>query len=273
MRLTAGNLARNPIQVKVSPGAEWERNELIPQVDAILKDFKFVLAENTATNKHKQKLQREALLRLTILAACRDGYTPEHCLRVGALSALLAFSLGKEIEWCDRIFDAAPLHDIGKACIPDSVLFPQTPLSECQVGVIRDHVEFGHRILAGSGNPVQELAAEIALFHHERWNGRGYPKALAGEDIPISCRIVSVTDFFDSMTSYRSSRVVVSDEEALALMINAKGERFDPRVVEAFENIFISVRHVRELARKYSASLADPTFYAGLLPWWRDAMV
>ncbi|MDY0048031.1 MAG: HD domain-containing protein, partial [Thauera propionica] len=156
--------------------------------------------------------QRETLRRLVLVAAVKDGGTPEHCLRVGALSALLAEALQQPQTWCDMLFDAAPLHDLGKATLPEALLNKSGPLLPHEWAQVRTHPVVGAYVLGDSDNPVQQLAAEIALNHHEKWDGSGYPAHRSAHQIPLSGRIVAVADFFDSVTNASCYRDAMDDD-------------------------------------------------------------
>ena len=176
----------------------------------------------------------ETLDCLALAAEYRDDNTAQHTSRVGEGAGRLAESLGLPRAFVQRIREAAPLHDVGKIGIPDKLLLKPGPLTADEFEAMKQHTVLGARLLAGSGSAVLQLGEEIALTHHERWDGSGYPYGLAGEAIPISGRIVAVVDTFDAMTSdrpYRSARTV---DEALAVIERCSGTHFDPQVTAAF---------------------------------------
>lgn len=131
--------------------------------------------------------------------------------------------------------DAAPLHDIGKIAMPDAILQKEGPLTDDEWVTMRRHAEIGGTILDGSGFALLELAREIAVSHHERWDGSGYPLGLAGQDIPLSGRIVAVADVFDALTSQRPYKRAWSIEEALGFLKDNAGKLFDPGLVAQLE--------------------------------------
>jgi len=176
----------------------------------------------------------EILERLARAAEFRDDDTGQHTQRVGRISALVARSLGLPPEQVDLIRRAAPLHDVGKIGIPDSILLRPGRLGEREFEVMRTHTYIGARILSGSRFPLLDLASTIALTHHERWDGTGYPKGLKGEAIPIVGRIVAVADVFDALTHDRPYKPAWPVEQALAEIEQQAGYQFDPQVVEAF---------------------------------------
>lgn len=189
-----------------------------------------------------EAFQLEALQRLAVLGEFRDTDTGEHTVRVGDLSAELAHVLGADPEWAERLRLAARLHDIGKVAIPDSILLKPGPLTPAEFEVMKTHTTIGARILAGSNSPLMQLAEEVALNHHERWDGAGYPNGRAGEETPLSGRIVTVADVFDALTSERSYKRAWSVEDAVRYIARASGTQFDARVVDAFLQVMLA-RH------------------------------
>jgi len=177
--------------------------------------------------------REEALARLAAAMEYRDGETGDHSARVGQLAWLIAKGLGLPDERCELIRIAAPLHDIGKIAIPDSILRKAGPLTDLERQLMQTHAEVGHELLAGSREQLLELAATIAWTHHERIDGTGYPRRLAGDDIPIEGRIAAVADVFDALTSDRPYRPAFSVAEALELM---REERLDPGMVAVLED-------------------------------------
>jgi putative two-component system response regulator len=189
-----------------------------------------------------EAFQLEALQRLAVLGEFRDTDTGEHTVRVGDLSAELAHVLGADPDWAERLRLAARLHDIGKVAIPDSILLKPGPLTPAEFEVMKTHTTIGARILAGSNSPLMQLAEEVALNHHERWDGAGYPHGRSGEDVPLSGRIVTVADVFDALTSERSYKRAWSVEDAVRYISRASGTQFDARVVDAFLQVMLA-RH------------------------------
>ena len=177
--------------------------------------------------------QIEILERLALAAEYRDDNTGEHAQRVGSLSALIAQTLGLSESQVKLIRQAATLHDIGKIGIPDQILFKPDKLTTVEYEIIRTHITIGDKILFGSKSPLLQMAEEIALTHHERWDGTGY-LGLKEEEIPMTGRIVAIVDFFDAVTHERPYKKAWPEEEALAEIKEQSGRHFDPRVVEAF---------------------------------------
>ncbi len=146
----------------------------------------------------------------------------------------MAQALGWSPEEVEMIRLAAPLHDVGKIGIPDGILLNDGPLTPTEFEVMKTHCSIGADILSGTDVPLLSMAAAIALSHHERWDGRGYPAGLTGEEIPLPGRIVAVVDTFDALTHPRPYKEAWSDADALEVITRGAGDRFDPAVVEAF---------------------------------------
>jgi putative two-component system response regulator len=180
--------------------------------------------------------QIETVRRLSRAVEFRDGDTGAHIARISALAARTARSAGLDAERCDLIERASPLHDVGKVAIPDTVLLKPGPLTPAERLIIETHAEIGHRLLDGSDSAVLQLAATIALTHHEHYDGGGYPHGLAGESIPIEGRVVAIADVFDALTSDRVYRPAMTTDQALVIMRNGRGTHFDPVLLDHFLN-------------------------------------
>jgi len=178
--------------------------------------------------------QVEILHRLALAAEYRDDVTGRHAERVGFLAALLGHEVGMVGDEVARLRRAATLHDVGKIGIPDAILMKPGALNREEFDLIRSHTEIGGRILSGSRFPLLRMAREIALSHHERWDGAGYSQGRAGEDIPLVGRIVAVADVFDSLTHARPYKVAMAKPDAVRLIVAGAGSHFDPDVVAAF---------------------------------------
>jgi len=184
-----------------------------------------------------EQFQLEALERLAILGEFRDTDTGEHTVRVGDMCAEIAHLLGQDPVWSERLRLAARLHDIGKVAIPDSILLKPGPLTSAEFEVMKTHTTLGARILSGSNSPLVQLAEQVALNHHERWDGTGYPNAIGGTEVPMSGRICAVADVFDALTSDRVYKKSWTVPDAVRYIARAAGTQFDPHVVEAFVRI------------------------------------
>ena len=179
-----------------------------------------------------EQAQEEILERLALATEYRDDDTGEHTRRVGHLSALLARAFGLPEQQAELLRRAAPLHDVGKIGIPDNTLLKHGPLTQAEFEIMKTHSTIGARILSGGHSPLSRLAEEIALTHHERWDGSGYPQGLKGEDIPLAGRIVALADTFDALTHERPYKTAWPLEQALAEIARQRGRQFDPQLVD-----------------------------------------
>jgi hypothetical protein len=202
--------------------------------------------------------QAETVRRLSMAVEFRDEDTGAHIERIGRFSTLLAEQVGMEEEFCLRMVHAAPLHDVGKVAIPDAILLKPDKLTAQERAIVETHAEEGHRLLKGSSSAILDLAATIALSHHEKWDGSGYPRGVRGEAIPIEGRIVAIADVFDALTSDRVYRKAFAVEEAVAMMRSERGKHFDPVLLDAFlEVLGNSGPDAREHMRADPTEVAD----------------
>lgn len=176
----------------------------------------------------------ETLQLLAVASEFRDDETAQHTERIGELAAAIGARMGLSAESLALLREAAPLHDIGKLAIPDSVLLKPARLTAEEQELMQTHTTLGARLLFGSRSPTLQLAGVVAESHHERWDGDGYPLGLIGSDIPLVGRVVAVADVFDALTHERPYKPAWPAEQAVALIRSAAGTQFDPRVVEAF---------------------------------------
>ena len=190
-----------------------------------------------------EEARDDALTLLAFAAEYRDDQTGQHARRVGALSARIAEELGCAEEFVVRIRAAAPLHDVGKVAVPDGVLLKEGPITEEERRVIQEHVAIGAEILSRGRFPVLEMAATIARHHHERWDGKGYPDGLSGEEIPLPCRIVALADVFDALTHVRPYKEAWTVDDAMEEIETFDGRQFDPSCVRALRELVASGRH------------------------------
>jgi putative two-component system response regulator len=179
-------------------------------------------------------LNIEMLARLAAAAEFRDDDTGQHTRRVGNLSVAIAERLDVPELDVGLIRLAAPLHDVGKIALPDAILCKPGKLTPAEFEQMKTHATIGGQMLAGSAFALLEVAEEIALTHHERWDGSGYPAGLAGEAIPIAGRIVAVADVYDALTHVRPYKAAWSKSDAIAEITTDAGSHFDPGVVDAF---------------------------------------
>lgn len=180
-----------------------------------------------------EETQLEILERLALAAEYRDDDTGEHTQRVGQMSARIAQALSLPQEVVELIRRSAPLHDVGKIAIPDAILLKPGKLTADEFAQMKTHTTLGAKMLSGGRFPLLQMAEEIALTHHEHWDGNGY-LGLSGESIPIAGRIVAVADVFDALTHERPYKKAWSHDEALKEIQNQRGRQFDSTIVDAF---------------------------------------
>ena len=192
-----------------------------------------------------RRAHRDTLERLGRVAEVRDDVTGRHANRVARLSALIAQELHLPQEETSLIMQAAPLHDLGNVGIADKVLLKSGTFVDNERELMREHALLGAELLHGGKSEVMRMAEQIALSHHERWDGQGYPHGVAGEDIPLSARIVAVADAFDALTHSRPYKEVWTVAEALSELERESGWQFDPQVVEALARVQQRERELR----------------------------
>ena len=199
------------------------------------------------------KLSREEIVRrLSRAVEYRDEETGGHTERMSAYSALLAGKLGLDLE---SIRIASPMHDVGKVALPDHLLLRPGALTPDERVEMERHTWIGYQILAGSGSALLELGATIALTHHEKWDGSGYPRQLSGSAIPMEGQVAAVADVFDALTSDRPYRKAFSLEHTIEVMRNERGKHFDPRLVDIF---FENVDQLLEIRDRHTSPLVTP---------------
>lgn len=193
--------------------------------------------------------EHEVIHRLSLAAEFRDQDTGTHLLRMAAFARLIAQTLGLSEQECNLIHEAAPMHDIGKVGIPDAVLLKPGALDADELAIMRRHPEIGAHILANSDVPLLQAGAVIAISHHERYDGQGYPHGLAGEAIPLYGRIVAVADVYDALTTCRPYKARWDEQRAIAYLEAERGKHFDPRCVDA---LLSNIETVRAIQAKFT---------------------
>lgn len=254
-----------------------EAEDLIARLSSVLrlKDYHHELKSQNALLEQRvqertadlNRSRLEAIWRLAKAAEHRDDCSGDHVIRVACTSRIIAEQLGLDRSFVETLFIAAPLHDIGKIGIPDAILLKRAPLEPAEWAIIQQHPAIGARILLDdtaaarmfaewstspcphlpreSTNPLLVTAARVALSHHERWDGAGYPAHLSGEQIPLEARIVAVADVFDALTSPRPYKPALSESAALEIMRRGASGHFDPDVYAAFLRALPGIQHVR----------------------------
>lgn len=189
--------------------------------------------------------QLETIYRLAVTAEYRDQQdTRQHLKNISIIAYLLALALGMSKTEAELIKNASPLHDIGKVALADNILLKPGKLTPEEFEIMKSHTVYGGKILEGAHSKVLQMAHKMSLYHHEKWNGSGYPKGLKEEEIPLEARIVTVADVFDALCVFRVYKKAWKTEEALNYIIEESGKSFDPRVVAAFKKIYPSVKRL-----------------------------
>jgi putative two-component system response regulator len=198
------------------------------------QDLNQTILDLKVTHEKLKGSYLDTIHRLVLAAEYKDEDTGDHIIRMGRYSAYLAEKLGFPDKEVQNILYAAPMHDVGKIGIPDSILMKPGKLTKEEFEIIKTHTLIGGKLLKNSKSDILQLAEQIALSHHEKWNGTGYPKGLAGEEIPMIGRIVSIADVFDALTSKRPYKEPFSVEKAVDIIKKESGQHFDPEVARVF---------------------------------------
>ncbi len=221
-------LALRANQKRLEDRASWLAEEVLKATDEIVRR------------------ERETILRLSRAAEFRDPETGDHIQRMAHYSWMIAVRLGLPLEQQQLILEAAPMHDVGKVGIPDHILLKPGKLDEAEFAIMKQHPVIGHSILSGSSSPLLQMASDIALSHHEKYDGSGYPLGLKADAIPVVGRIVAVADVFDALTSARPYKPAWEMERAVQLLRDQRGLHFDPACVDAFLGQLDDVQSVRQ---------------------------
>ena len=229
---------RNMLEVRIMTTAMKNQNIIL---DGMVKE----------RTQELNDTRLEVIRRLGRAAEYRDDMTGFHIIRMSRYSQLLALAAGMGEAEAEMLLNASPMHDIGKIGIPDSVLMKPGKLEADEWKIMQTHVDIGVEILSGSSSALMDMAAEVAQNHHEKWDGSGYPRALSGEDIPLTGRVVAVADVFDALTTERPYKKAWPVEEATDFLKEQSGKHFEPRLVELFIEILPDILAIRD---QYSES-------------------
>lgn len=253
----------------------FNRNEIVINVVNALERRRLTLmsrdheqsleAQVIQRTREVREREEEILFRLLSATGYRDDETGAHVRRIGMYAAEMVQAMGWSPEEVDEIRLAAPMHDLGKIGIPDAILCKPKGLTEAEFETMKKHTTIGAAILDGSRAPMLRMAREIALSHHERWDGSGYPLGLSGDLIPEAACIVAVVDVYDALVSHRVYRPALPEEQALSMIRDSGGAHFGPAAFECFMDLLPAIRRIREKVTdeaKESVSGAD----AGHIP-------
>jgi putative two-component system response regulator len=188
----------------------------------------------------------EIVQRLGLAAEYKDNETGLHVIRMSHFSRILGLAAGMTEAEADDLLHAAPMHDVGKIGIPDRILQKPGPLDPDEWKIMQSHATIGAEIIGDHPSGMLALARNIALTHHEKWDGSGYPKGLSGADIPLEGRITAIADVFDALTSIRPYKKAWTEEEALDFLVKQKGKHFDPNLVDLFIGQMPAIRAIRQ---------------------------
>lgn len=222
----------NLLDVQMAHKYMWRQNEILEQK----------VRERTEVI-HNTQLQ--IVRRLGVAAEYRDEETGLHIIRMSKMAVVIAKAIGLDEEQCDLLLNAAPMHDVGKIGIPDNILLKPGKFEPDEWKIMQTHAQIGADILSGDDSPLMVMAHDIALSHHEKWNGKGYPNGLKGEAIPLMGRITAIADVFDALTSKRPYKIAWTVEKSVDLIKEESGQHFDPKLVVAFlENLqeFVDIK-------------------------------
>ncbi len=238
-----------------------ERNQNHEQLVAYSEDLNRSMEELRAAHEALHDSYLDTINRLAIAAEYRDEETGDHILRISRYSALIAGKIGLSPSVVDNIRYASPMHDVGKIGIPDRILLKPGPLTSEEMNIMKRHTTIGASILDNARAEILRYAQEIALSHHEWFNGAGYPGGLEGKAIPLTGRIVAVADVFDALTSARPYKNPYPADVAFDIIRQEHGEHFDPRLADAFLSARREVRGImREINPGQGVSLHDFTW-------------
>ena len=231
------------LSTSAEPSAEQRLEDMVRSRTQELWD---AIAELERVKEDLRTSREETVHRLSIAAELKDDETPRHIERMSRYCALLLARAGADEEQAELVRVASVMHDVGKIGIPDAILMKPGPLTPEERLTMQAHAEIGHRILAGSTSPLLEVAATIALTHHEWFDGTGYPQGLTGPTIAKEGRVAAIADVFDALTSDRVFRRAYPIGKAVEMMKEGRGTQFDPELLDVFLDSLDEALGIRE---------------------------
>lgn len=223
------------------------------QLQAFAKDLKTSYEAEKRKSHELEHAHYESLLRLTRAMRYKDNESAAHVERLGYYAKVIASHLGLNAQEAYLLAAAAPMHDVGKIGVPDAVLLKAGPLDNEEWRVMKNHAALGASLFKGAHSPLLDIAGQIALTHHERWDGSGYPQGLRGEAIPLAGRVVMLADQYDALRSVRPYKVAFTHECACDILLNGDGRtlprHFDPRLLDVFRDVHPQLHTAYELLR------------------------
>ncbi len=216
-----------------------------------------VAMRNAKLTDQLKKAYRDTIVTLSVAAEFRDHDTAAHLHRMSHYAMVIAEEFGLPPEECEALLFASPMHDVGKIGVPDSILLKPGKLTDEEYAEMQKHTLYGEQILSISNAPILQVSREIAASHHEKWDGTGYPRGIAGEKIPLRGRICALADVFDALTSKRCYKPAFELEKALQIIDQQTGQHFDPDVVAAFHRGIQRILHYRQLFADENLTLGE----------------
>ncbi len=232
------------------------------QLQAYAQDLKAAYTAQRQKTRELEKAYADTVVRLTLASRYKDEETGAHIQRLSHYSKILALCIGLDEHDAQLIFDVAPMHDVGKVAIPDRIMQKQGPLDEQEWEIVKQHPILGANLLTGSPSLLLQAARDIALTHHERWDGSGYPQGLKGEAIPLGGRMVMLGDTYDALRSVRPYKPALSHQNACDIIFNGSDrtqpQHFDPTLLEAFRELHVEFDRIfSEIREEESTSRSD----------------
>ena len=223
------------------------------QLQAFAKDLKTSYDAEKRKSRDLEQAHYESLLRLTRAMRYKDDESAAHTERLSHYTKVIAQHLGLNNQEADLIAAAAPMHDVGKIGVPDIILLKKGPLDGEEWKIMKNHAALGASLLKGAHSPLLEVAGQIALTHHEQWDGSGYPQGLQGEEIPLPGRVVMLVDQYDALRSIRPYKVAFTHEHTCDIVLNGDGrtlpQHFEPRLLDVFREVHSKLRAIYDQLR------------------------